>query len=58
MKVASSVLCNVAIASRHSAVVGECVNVKQPVRSSKVMTSWKKSIAAEVSSKLRRGFSS
>ncbi len=58
MKVLTSLLCNLAIAARHLAVVGWPVKSKQPVRSSKVTTSWKKSIAAEVSFKLRRGFSS
>ena len=36
MKVFDSLLCNLAIAARHLAVVGWAVKSKQPVRSSKV----------------------
>ena len=54
MKVFSPLLCNLSIAARHLEVVGRPLKSKQPVRSSKVTTSWKKSIAAEVSFKLRR----
>ena len=54
MKVFTSLLCNLAIAAQHLAVLGWAVKSKQPVRSSDVTTSWKKSIAAEVSFNLRR----